>query len=98
LLDLESKRFEKNKEKAWKCGETLTPHGIKKWDEIFATVNYHYYTIATVDADDRYICTVSKNTYQDRKCYFFKEMNMGSVLVDVLVVLYLQMGFLVIIW
>jgi hypothetical protein len=42
-------------------------------------VNYHDFTIPTVGADDCYICTVLKNTSQDRKCYFFKETDMGSV-------------------
>jgi hypothetical protein len=62
LLKLEATRFSKNKEKAWKWNEVLTPHGKKLSDKVFSKVNPRDYTI-TIDAElDKYVCTVSRMT------------------------------------
>jgi hypothetical protein len=45
IVDLESRRFKSKKEMAHSWPETLTPHGIKLRDKIFAKIDFHNFTL-----------------------------------------------------
>jgi len=68
----------KKKADAWNHNETLTPHGIRLRDEIFANVDYHDYTIDIAEYEDMWSCKVYKT--QAMKTVWFPKAadNMGS--------------------
>jgi hypothetical protein len=80
LLDLESKRLHKKKEMAWKWEKVLTSHGIKFQEDCIANINFCDYSIDITDSEDCFKCRVSRGDPCERRCYFLKEPNLGSLL------------------
>ena len=76
LLQLETKRYNENKAKAWNWNEILTPHGKKLSKEAFNPVNHHEYEIHINDNahGNEWSCCVSRlaieKEYQQYQCYF----------------------------
>jgi hypothetical protein len=81
LLQLETKRYNKYKAKAWNLDEVLTPYGKKLSEDAFMDVNHHEYKIHINAQGDQRLCHVqmlsSTNQYQ---CYFKAEEDEGSAL------------------
>jgi hypothetical protein len=74
LLQLETKRYNKYKAKAWNLDEVLTPHGKKLSEDAFKNVNHCKYKIHINAQGDQWHCCVqrlsSTNQYQ---CYLKAE-------------------------
>jgi len=75
LLQMEVKRFNANKEKAWNWNEELKPQGNKLSKEAFKDINPCQYQINIKqqgDDDEQWICRVSKLTSTNKYQCFFK--------------------------
>ncbi len=58
LLQLETKRYNKYKAKAWNLDEVLTPHGKKLSEDAFKEVNHREYEIHINAQGDQWLCCV----------------------------------------
>jgi len=78
IVDLETGRYNNNKEKAHSWADFLTPYGIKLRDEIFASVQFHEYHIVVGDYDNEWVCKVKYQRQQMQHTHFVKNPVMGS--------------------
>ena len=62
LLRMESKRYEKFKELAWKCQFPLTPKGMAEMETLFEECVPSQYSRDVQDMDSHYHCTVCRNS------------------------------------
>ncbi len=79
LLQLESKRYNEYKAKAWNWNEVLTPHGKKFSEDAFKDINHHKYEIDINAQGDQWLCCVQRlaSTVQ-YQCYFKAVEEEGS--------------------
>jgi hypothetical protein len=79
LLQLETKRYNEYKAKAWNWNEVLTPHGKKLSEDAYKDITHHEYEIHFNVQGDQWLCRVqrlaSTNQYQ---CCFKAEEDEGS--------------------
>jgi hypothetical protein len=60
LLQLETKRYNKYKAKAWNLNEVLTPHGKKLSEDAFRDIYHHKYEIHINAQGDQWLCCVQR--------------------------------------
>jgi len=100
LLQMEVKRFNAKKGKAWNWNKELTPHGRKLSEEAFKEINPREYQInINQQGDEQWNCCVSKLTSTNKYQSLFKAVERKAQhLVDFLVSTPKRKEYLVITW
>jgi hypothetical protein len=83
LLQLETKRYNKYKAKAWNLNEVLTPHGKKLSEDAFSNVNHRKYEIHINAQGDQWLvckgCHQPTNTNAISKQKRIKDQHLEDV-------------------
>ena len=78
LLKMESRRFKKQQEQAWKREEPLTPHGEELLKKISDKIDHRDYVIAVTDKGDFFDCIVRRIGHTSYVVKLFKAGGPGD--------------------